>query len=171
MSRSDSSSQRDRPYYPEKSKNAHFYMLAMWIHDGQRSAYLRTLDPLLHEYESEYHHLFRCAKSGAELAAPTSLAEVYCLPNIARRLLESFLAFRVSGRAGNLAQQLETLEGDPAAKARIIRFLHTNSHMEQISGPEHYLSVLSKAPAVLTDLLALLRANDKQHYDAIMAIV
>ncbi|QBR03767.1 ATP-binding protein [Paraburkholderia pallida] len=155
---------RDRPYDPEKSKSAHFYMLAMRISDSQRSAYLRTLDPLLHEYESEYHYLFRCVKAGAELAAPTSLAEVYGLPNIARRLLESFLAFRVPGRAGNLAQQLEALEGDPAAKARIIRFLHTNSHMEQISEPEHDLSVLSEAPAVLTDLLALLRANDKQHF-------
>ncbi|RQS50242.1 AAA family ATPase [Burkholderia sp. Bp8986] len=162
---------RDRPYDPAKSKNAHFYMLAMRIHDGQRSAYLRTLDPLLHEYESEYHYLFRCVKAGAESAAPKSLADVYGLPNIARRLLESFLAFRVPGRAGNLAQQLEALEGDPAAKARVIRFLHTHSHMEQISEPEHDLSVLSEAPAVLTDLLALLQANDKQHYDAMMAIV
>uniref|UniRef100_E1TJ75 Protein CR006 P-loop domain-containing protein n=1 Tax=Burkholderia sp. (strain CCGE1003) TaxID=640512 RepID=E1TJ75_BURSG len=162
---------RDRPYDPEKSKSAHFYMLAMRIHDGQRNASLRTLDPLLHEYESEYHYLFRCVKAGAESAAPASLADVYGLPNIARRLLESFLAFRVPGRAGNLAQQLEALQGDPAAKARVIRFLHTHSHMEQIAEPEHDLSVLSEAPAVLTDLLALVRANDTQHYDAMMAIV
>ncbi|CAH2904734.1 MAG: unnamed protein product [uncultured Paraburkholderia sp.] len=106
-------------------------------------------------------------KAGAESAAPKSLADVYGLPNVARRLLESFLAFRVLGRAGNLAQQLEALEGDPA----VIRFLHTHSHMEQISEPEHDLSVLSEAPAVLTDLLALVRANDAQHYDAMMAIV
>jgi hypothetical protein len=31
--------------------------------------------------------------------------------------------------------------------------------------------VLSEAPAVLSDMLALLEANDKVHYDAMMKIV
>ena len=75
-----------------------------------------------------------------------------------------------SGKAGNLAQQMETLVGDPAVKARIVRFLHTHSHMEQVSDPEHDLSVLSEAPAVLTDMLALIEANDKGHYEAMMKI-
>lgn len=161
---------RSNPYDPSKSKTTHFYMLAPTIEDGLRSATLRTLDPLLHEYESEYHYLFRCINEGAKAAAPKSLAEVYGLPNIARRLLESFLAFRVPGRAGNLAQQLEALEGDAAAKARIVRFLHTHSHMEQVE-PDHDLSVLSEAPGVLTDLLELIQANDKNHYDAMMKII
>ncbi|AQV96563.1 hypothetical protein BJN34_22105 [Cupriavidus necator] len=161
---------RNNPYDPSKSKTTHFYMLAPTIEDGQRSATLRTLDPLLHEYESEYHYLFRCITDGAKAAAPKSLAEVYGLPNIARRLLESFLSFRVPGRAGNLAHQLEALEGDAAAKARIVRFLHTHSHMEQVE-PDHDLSVLSEAPAVLTDLLGLIQANDKHHYEAMMKII
>jgi wobble nucleotide-excising tRNase len=102
--------------------------------------------------------------------APKSLAEVYGLPNIARRLLESFLSFRVPGKAGNLAQQMDALSGDAAAKARIVRFLHTHSHMEQVSEPEHDISVLSEAPAVLADMLALIEANDKGHYNAMMQI-
>jgi wobble nucleotide-excising tRNase len=161
---------KNNPYDPAKSKTSHFYMLSMKPEGGQRNAFLRTLDPLLHEYESEYHYLFRCVKEGASMDAPKSLAEVYGLPNIARRLLESFLSFRVPGKAGNLAQQMETLVGDPAAKARIVRFLHTHSHMEQVSEPEHDLSVLSEAPAVLADMLALIEANDKGHYEAMMKI-
>ncbi|GAB7545545.1 ATP-binding protein [Cupriavidus sp. 8B] len=161
---------RSNPYDPSKSKTTHFYMLAPTVEDGQRSATLRTLDPLLHEYESEYHYLFRCINDGAKAAAPKSLAEVYGLPNIARRLLESFLSFRVPGRAGNLAHQLEALDGDAAAKARIVRFLHTHSHMEQVE-PDHDLSVLSEAPAVLADLLGLIQTNDKNHYDAMMRII
>lgn len=160
---------RNNPYDPTKSKQTHFYMLASKVEEGQRSATLRTLDPLLHEYESEYHYLFRCVKEGASSAAPKSLAEVYGLPNISRRLLESFLSFRVPGRAGNLVQQLEELIGDAAAKSRIVRFLHTHSHMEQVE-PDHDLSVLSESPAVLTDMLALIEANDKHHYDAMMKI-
>ncbi|UDM52011.1 hypothetical protein [Cupriavidus sp. MP-37] len=33
------------------------------------------------------------------------------------------------------------------------------------------LSVLSEAPAVFTDLLGLIQANDKNHYDAMMKII
>ncbi|MFB9127108.1 hypothetical protein E2553_39990 [Paraburkholderia dipogonis] len=161
---------RNNPYDPARSKVSHFYMLAMKVDGGQRNAYLRILDPLLHEYESEYHYLFKCVKEGAAMDAPKSLAEAYGLPNIARRLLESFLSFRVPGKAGNLAQQMDALSGDAAAKARIVRFLHTHSHMEQVSEPEHDLSVLSEAPAVLADLLALIEANDKGHYDAMMKL-
>ncbi|WP_284454511.1 ATP-binding protein [Cupriavidus campinensis] len=160
----------NKPYESAKSKDTHFYMLAPTIDDGQRSATLRTLDPLLHEYESEYHYLFRCVSDGSKAAAPKSLAEVYGLPNIARRLLESFLSFRVPGRAGNLGHQLDALQGDAAAKARVVRFLHTHSHMEQVEA-DHDLSVLSEAPAVLTDLLGLIQTNDKDHYEAMMKII
>lgn len=158
----------NRPYHPEKSKETHFYMLGMVLENGQRSAVLRMLDPLLHQYESEYHYLFRCIKDGAAAAPPTSLAEVYGLPNIARRLMEAFLSFRVPGKAGNLRQQLESIKGDAASKARILRFLHTHSHMEQIGEPEHDLSVLSETPAILTEVLALIMENDRSHYEAMV---
>jgi len=157
-------------YNPEKGIGCHFYMLGMKMEGENRNAYLRVLDPLLHEYESEYHYLFRCVKEGAETAAPKSLAEVYGLPNIARRVLESFLSFRVPGKAGHLAQQMESLKGDAAAKARVLRFLHTHSHLERVSEPEHDLSVLSEAPAILGDLLSIIKVNDEAHYDAMMKI-
>ncbi|WP_325089078.1 hypothetical protein [Burkholderia contaminans] len=43
--------------------------------------------------------------------------------------------------------------------------------MEKISEAGCDLSVLSEVPVVFTDFLALLRANDKQLYDAMMAFV
>lgn len=161
---------RNGGYKPEKSTISHFYMLSMKVDGGERNAYLRTLDSLLHEYESEYHYLFRLVKEGAGVVEPRNLADVYGLPNVARRLLESFLSFRVPGEAGNLKEQLEQLDGEPAVKARILRFVHTHSHMEHISEPEHDLSVLSEAPAVLADLLAIIANNDRKHYDAMMAL-
>ncbi|MFM0009199.1 AAA family ATPase [Paraburkholderia sediminicola] len=157
-------------YKPETSTISHFYMLAMKVEAGKRNALLQSLDPLLHEYESEYHYLFRLVKDGSTMAQPNSLAEVYGLPNVARRLLESFLSFRVPGQAGDLKRQMEELDGSPATISRIIRFLHTHSHMEQISEPEHDLSVLSEAPGVLADLLELIKRNDEKHYDAMMAL-
>lgn len=161
----------NKPYSPTKSKDVHFYMLNGHITGAGRSARLETLDPLLHAYESEYHYLFRCVKDGAALVPPKSLAEVYGMPNVARRLLESFLAFRVPGKAGELRQQVELLNGDAAKKARVVRFLHTHSHAGHVSEPEHDLSMLSETPAILNDVLELVRLNDAPHYDAMLKIV
>lgn len=77
---------------------------------------------------------------------------------------------RVPGRAGDLRQQMEIISGDPAVKARVIRFLHTHSHMEQIGEPEHDLSVLSETPAILGEVLALIKENDSMHYEAMMTM-
>lgn len=153
-----------------KGKGVHFYMLNCEVTAAGRMAKIETLDALLHAYESEYHYLFRCVKDGAGRAAPKSLAEVYGMPNVARRLLESFLAFRVPGKAGELRQQVEELNGDPAKKARIVRFLHTHSHAGHVAEPEHDLSLLSETPAVLNEVLELMKLNDGPHYDAMSKI-
>lgn len=161
-----------RPYNPSAvGKGVHFYMLNSEITASGRAAKIETLDALLHAYESEYHYLFRCVREGASRAAPTSLAEVYGMPNVARRLLESFLAFRVPGKAGELRQQVEELIGDSAKKARVVRFLHTHSHAGHIAEPEHDLSLLSETPAVLSEVLELMRLNDASHFEAMLKIV
>ncbi|MDB0566798.1 hypothetical protein AB6Q13_17060 [Ralstonia solanacearum] len=38
---------------------ARFYMLAPEFRNGERTATLQALDPFLHQYESEYHYLFK----------------------------------------------------------------------------------------------------------------
>lgn len=63
-------------YKPETSTVSHFYMLSMKVNDGGRNAFLRTLDPLLHEYESEYHYLFRLVKDGAAMVPPKPVRRI-----------------------------------------------------------------------------------------------
>ncbi len=139
---------------------------------GKRSSTIRQLDPLLHQFESEYHYLFKKvhdeAKSGI---AKRGLEEFYGMPNIARRLLESFLAFRYPAQSGELKQQLDLATFDTAKKARILRFLHTYSHDGKIAEPEHDLSILAETPDVLKDLIALLKAEDSKHYDEMVKLL
>ncbi|WP_232415397.1 MULTISPECIES: AAA family ATPase [Methylotenera] len=159
-----------KPYNPAKSTDVHFYMLNCEINEKGRNAKLETLDPLLHAHESEYHYLFSCVQEGSAKEHPKKLNEVYGMPNIARRLLESFLAFRIPGKAGELRQQVELLNGDVAKKARIVRFLHTYSHADRIAEPEHDLSLLSEAPTVLKEILELIQVNDPMHYKAMLEL-
>ena len=95
----------------------------------------------------------------------------YHLPNIARRLLESFLAFRQPSKPGELRQQLDVIDFDVAKKTRILRFLHTHSHAGQISDPEHDPSILIETKQVLNDLLCLIKKDDARHFDQMKALV
>jgi wobble nucleotide-excising tRNase len=154
-------------------KEGRFYMLkcAFGV-DGARSAYIERLDPLLLRYESEYHYLFkRVYEEAHRTSVDDSLASYYDLPNVGRRLLEGFLAFRAPGLAGEPYRQLDALEIEPARKARLLRFLDTYSHHDQVGSEGQDFSFLAEAPAVLRDVLALIREKDAGHYESMKALV
>jgi wobble nucleotide-excising tRNase len=161
----------------QKKKNillrpARFYMVEAGIKAGKRNACLKALDPLLHEYESEYHYLFKRVYDEANSqGANRRLEEFYPMPNIARRVLESFLSFRYPNHAGQLEQQVGFVNFNPAKKARILRFLHTHSHDGKISEPEHDLSILAETPEVLKDMLEMLKAEDSRHCDEMLKLI
>lgn len=150
---------------------ARFYMLSSQFDGGQRSSKLELLDPFLHQYESEYHYLFKRIHEEANRAVPAGLEAYYALPNVGRRLLEAFLAFRVPDKPGDLYQKLEATSFDQAKKIRILRFLHTYSHLDGIAEPHHDVAVLSETPAVLQDVLALIRHCDEEHFNGMVALL
>lgn len=146
-----------RPSQDRKQRPAQFYMLVSRSDAGsRRNAILEPLDPLLHQFESEYHYLFKRVYDEANRPGGQGpLESYYGLPNIARRLLEAFLAFRIPNGSGELFQKLELVQFDVHKKTRMLRFLHAHSHFDQIGDPEHDLSLLSETPAILKDLLDL----------------
>jgi wobble nucleotide-excising tRNase len=150
---------------------ARFYMLATEFVGGVRTARLDSLDPFLHQYESEYHYLFKRVHEEANKAVVPRLETYYAIPNIARRLLEAFLAFRIPDKPGELFQKLECIEYDTAKKTRILRFLHTYSHFDQVAEPDHDPSVLSETPAILQELLEFIRHCDPDHYKRMADLV
>lgn len=151
---------------------ARYYMLQTSIHDGNRTATLARLDPMLHEHESEYHYLFKRVRDESLKATQNgAFEECYGMPNVARRLLEGFLAFRHPNKPSDLQQQLNQVDFDHAKKSRILRFLHTYSHHGYIADPEHDLSILSETPKVLANVLELIEAVDKGHYDGMLAAI
>jgi wobble nucleotide-excising tRNase len=149
-----------------------FYLLRAYVQDGQRSASLGPIDMLLEHYESEYHYLFKTVQEEVQRAdSDVSLAQYYGMPNIARRLLEAFMAFRHPDLQGDLAKQLERVDFEPEKKIRILRLLHTYSHSGSIGDPEHDPTVLSETKAILRDLLALIKNVDPVHYESMMRLI
>ncbi|HWO02653.1 MAG TPA: AAA family ATPase, partial [Blastocatellia bacterium] len=151
-----SQNKKDRNLRPGR-----FYMLSMCVESEGRSASLRPIDPLLEWYESEYHYLFKRVHQEANRGeAEVLLEEYYGMPNVARRLVESFLAFRYPAGSGDLSRKLEHVDFDSGKKTRILRFLHTYSHSGSIADPEHDPSVLAETKSVLRELLELIEKCD-----------
>jgi len=154
----------------QDKKKGRFYMLDCARDSNHRSSSIRRLDPLLEQYESEYHYLFARIYREATASTPEAMEQNYVLPNMARRLLETFLAFRRPA-SGELWQKCQDVEFDEAKKLRILRFLHTYSHGDAIGEPEHDPSFLGEARAVLSDLLEFIKDQDPDHYAAMVRLV
>ena len=151
---------------------ARFFMLSASLNSERvRSAALGPLDPLLEEFESEYHYLFKRVWRTAHGKGTSGLAEAYSMPNIARRLAESFLAFRYPDKTGDLARRFDAVEYDPAKKTRILRLLHTFSHADAIAEPGHDPTILGETRETLIDLLDMMKSLDPAHVGGLEALV
>jgi wobble nucleotide-excising tRNase len=151
-----------------------FFLLRSRRHaNGSRTIDLGPLDPLLQEHESEYQYLFKKVYGEAHRNDVAALEHHYGLPNVARRLIESFLAFRFPDETGDnkLHRSFERLTFDEAKKTRILRFLNTYSHAGSITDPEHDLSLLAETQPVLLDVLEMMKVVDREHYEGLENLV
>ena len=149
-----------------------FFLLRSCRHtDGSRTGELGNLDPLLEEHESEYQYLFKRVYQEAHRDDVVKLEHHYGLPNVARRLLEAFLAFRFPEMSGDLWLRLDRVSFDNAKKTRILRLLNTYSHAGAISDPGHDHSLLAETQPVLREVLELMEAVDKDHYEGLIKMV
>jgi wobble nucleotide-excising tRNase len=101
------------------------------------------------------------------LSGEATLAHHYGMPNVARRLLEAFLAFRLPAINGDLSKRLDQLPFDAAKRLRILRFVHRYSHGDAIAGLDEDPSGLAETQPVLRDLLELMKATDPSHYEGL----
>ena len=149
---------------------ARFYMLNCLSDEKGRYSNIQHLDPLLEQYESDYHYLFARVQISAS-SSTSALETNYMLPNMARRLLEAFLAFRQPDVSGELRKKMLYVDFDEAKKSQILRFVHTYSHNDVIVEPDHDPSLLGEAPAVLSGLLELINKEDPRHFERMMKLV
>ena len=155
----------------ESKRPAQFYMTDTTTVNEIRSSAIKKLDPLLLNFDSEYQFLFSLIHGASHSTDKNSLEDFYQFPNIARRLLETFLAFRTPHITGSLRQKLKLVPFDEAKKISILRFVDTYSHGNALEDPQHDMSILGETPSVLSDLLKLIRESDPDHYCSMVRLV
>lgn len=148
----------------KRIENSRFYMIKNRIVNDERMAELHRLDKFLLSYSSEYHYLFSLIYKNA-ITPDRTFEEYYHLPNLSRRFLESFLAFRYPSEIGNFGNQLSKSDIRPEQKTRILRYTNAHSHSDHIqvtsTGTVLYLD---ETPQVLNDILDLVK-TDRNHYN------
>lgn len=163
-------------HHIKKPKKVSFYQTDVIVKNNVRASRIQELDKLLREYNSEYHYLFKQTFfSSVVKNSAANLETYYPMPNISRRLLENFLAFRMPGindsRTDVLYAKMENSNFDSAKKTSILRFLNVHSHESQIGQDEHDSSILAETPEIMKLVLEFIEHEDKRHYDQMITLV
>lgn len=157
-----------------KGGSEHFQCKAI-ADNGERRCTISRLDELLQNYETEYHYLFSYVTRVADGKAAAS--ELLPLPNIARRVLEAFLAFKrprpaVAKRGGDGRRSQDLDLDDHRGKltgctdeqiGRLDRFVNSFSHNDRVHVPGSDLTPLAEAKRHAQDLLDFMAALDADH--------
>ena len=110
---------------PKAEGKKSFYMLLCNVQtDGMRAALIRPLDKELYQNESEYAYLF---KQLYNFRSDGSIAGSYHIPNIARKVLETFLDFYYPG-SESLYRKLERVDFDATKRTALLKFANDLSH-------------------------------------------
>lgn len=133
---------------------------------------------------SAYHHAFITAvQAHRELVADDSIEKkldaLLLYPNMLRRMLETFLAFKNPASVGNFTSAMrkisDTLEdqgypGDAdALRLQLTRFTHASSHAES---PETDVAANpDEIKVIITAVFTFMHAIDKTHFDGLCKIV
>lgn len=151
-----------------KQNQRAFYMIGNKVNaKNKRTAYIMPLDKLLWQYESEYHYLFSLLHC---FNMDCTLESAYNFPNIGRKFLETFLAFKIPSNE-NLHEKFEHLAYDDVKKTSILRFVETHSHADRSDGVLSFdMTLPNGAQTAITNLLDMVKTVDQTHYDTLLEV-
>ncbi|MEO5361485.1 MAG: AAA family ATPase [Nitrospirota bacterium] len=149
----------------DHGKKARYYMLKNYYNINQRQAYIDNMDIELSTYESEYHYLFKILK---EFKSNGTIAQAYPIPNIARKVLETFLMFRVPNNKSSF-QKIQTIREttnyDENKLTAIYKFTNDQSH---ITGSGFNPALVQETQKSVEYLLEMIEAVFPEHYKILL---
>ncbi len=139
-------------------KKGYYMIKNQYLVGDDRSAYISDLDRELKNHESEYHYLCKVLLG---FKTDGSIASVYHIPNIARKVLETFLMFRVPNGESSF-NKLEKLDFDEDKKTAIYKFTNDQSH---ITGSGFDPSLVPETQKNVSYLLEMMKKVFPEHFD------
>ncbi len=144
-------------------KDCSFLMVQCRETMAGRSAELQKLDQLLFEHPSEYHYLFKILHT---FESDGTIQGCYHVPNVARKVLETFLEFYAPSNK-NLYQKLDEVDFDPLKKTAINKFANDLSHF---TGKSFDPAIVGETQKNVGYLLEMIKAVSPTHYDGMKTL-
>lgn len=138
-----------------------YFMITNKFVDGERQADIKPLDRLLQDHESEYQYLF---KRLYNFKSDGTIESVYDIPNLARKVLDTFLMFTVPNSLSQY-QKLEEIDFDEEKKTSIYKFVNDQSH---ITGKGFDPSLVQETQNCVGLLLEMIESVFPPHYKALV---
>lgn len=143
-----------------KKREKSFYMVICTDTGVARDAALKPLDPLLRDHPTEYCYLFKLL---LDFKSDGTIFASYHIPNIARKVLETFLEFQ-RPHERTLHAQLEAVEFDPHKKTAIYKFTNDLSHF---TGKGFDPALVAETQKNVAYLLEMVKTVAPQHYESL----
>jgi wobble nucleotide-excising tRNase len=162
-----------RPRNPSTPASATLLFLDVKMPKGEesRSTTIVEMSRLLREYDSEYHYLADHVLK-FQSSEDSEYDYAYMMPNVLRRVLDVFLAFRCPGSAGfaskieQLRKEYDTLDGERIAALE--RLAQLESHSDSIDDLIGFSSMtLEESKAASIALVELMQTVDPNHLAAL----
>ena len=110
-------------HVPSEDKATYWMLHCSMTEADTREAAINPLDEVLRENKNEFAYLLKILKS---FESDGTIANSYPIPNIMRKVLETFLEHHSSGRS--LYKKLEKIDFDPTKRNIIYKFTNDQSH-------------------------------------------
>jgi len=142
-----------------------YYMIKNNFPSNTRCAYIDKMDKELAEYESEYHYLFKLLKE-LKIEQDDSIAKAYPIPNIARKVWDTFLMFSVpNGKSSyNKMEELKKDGHDEQKLDAIYKFTNDHSH---ITGSGFDPVLVPETKKVVNELFEMMSTISPSHFEII----
>ena len=136
----------------------------------ERKSSIRNAHRTLKKYNTEYHFLFS-ELYGISQKQDMTLSETFLAANLSRKLLETFLNFKMPKGRHDCRQLLESAIKDQSKLERVYRFINTYSHYTPMGASDGAIdSLFGETPDVVKDVLGVIRDHDEEHYKELVEI-
>lgn len=151
-------------HLPKSEGRKQFYMLICRAEADGRFATIASLDKALIEHQTEYHFLFKIL---ANFQSDGTIAGCYHIPNITRKVLETFIDFYAPSNK-KLYLKLADLPFDENKKAAIYKFSNEMSHF---TGQGFEPGLVQESQKNTAYLLEMIKELAPQHFEGMMATI
>lgn len=150
-------------WHQHNKKVAQHFMIRCDDNSDMRNASIIAMDPLLKDYATEYHYLFKQIYS---YSCNGTIANAYHVPNMARKVLETFLEFYTPS-AKSPYRKLEEVTFDEHKKTAIYKFVNDQSHP---TGKGFDPALVEETKTNIGFLLEMIEALAPVHYNGLKTL-